>query len=59
MKHLTYTTDCMRRITDKDTGEQRIARFVEERPVSVSFFRETDANDKPTGRRFWKGALVS
>ena len=53
MKHLTYRTDCLRRIKDKETGEIRIARMVEDRAVSVEF--QEDEN----GRRFWKGAAVA
>jgi len=29
----TYTTDCMRRITDAETGEKKVVRFQEERAV--------------------------
>lgn len=32
----TYTTDSMRRIKDKETGELRVARFKEDRKVSVT-----------------------
>lgn len=48
----TYTTDCMRRVQDKETGEQKIVRFQEERAVSVTLVPV----DKAV---FWKGARVA
>lgn len=48
----TYTTDCLRRITDPETGETRIARMVETRAVSVTL-------TPVDGRVFWKGARVA
>lgn len=48
----TYTTDCMRRIKDKDTGEERIARMEETRGVSVTLVE----HDKAV---FFRGARVA
>jgi hypothetical protein len=32
----TYTTDCFRKVQDKETGEFSVKRWVEERQVSVN-----------------------
>ncbi len=48
----TYTTDCMRRIKDKETGEQKVARFVETRAVSVTLTENE-------GAVFFRGARVA
>lgn len=48
----TYTTDCMRRVIDEETGEQKIVRFQEERGVTA----ELTVVDKAV---FWKGARVA
>ena len=48
----TYTTDCMRRIKDPETGEQRVARMVETRAVSVTLVE----HDKAV---FFRGARVA
>ncbi len=47
-----YKTDCLRRIQDAETGEQRIARMEETRAVSVTL-------SVHEGRVFWKGARVA
>jgi len=49
----TYTTDCMRRIKDKETGELRVARMQEERGISVTLSTTDD------GRVFHKGARIA
>lgn len=48
----TYTTDCMRTVTDPETGEQRVARMVETRAVSVTLVE----HDKAV---FFRGARVA
>lgn len=47
----TYTTDCMRRVTDEERGIATIKRWQEQRQVTVTV---TTAN----GRNFWKGAAI-
>lgn len=48
----TYTTDCMRRIKDAETGEERIARMEETRAVSVTLVE----HDKKV---FFRGARIA
>lgn len=48
----TYTTDCMRRIKDPETGEKRVARMVETRAVSVTLTENE-------GAVFFRGARVA
>lgn len=47
----TYTTDCLRKVQDED-GTVRVARMVEERPISVSL----DVRDSKV---FWKGGRIA
>ena len=49
----TYTTDSMRRIKDKETGELRVARMQEERAVSVTLVTTDDK------RVFHNGARIA
>ena len=47
----TYTTDSMRRIKDKETGELRVARMQEERAVSVTLVTTDDKSVFHNGAR--------
>ena len=49
----TYTTDSMRRIKDKDSGEMRVARMQEERAISVTLVTTDDK------RVFHNGARIA
>ena len=49
----TYTTDSIRRIKDKETGELRVARMQEERAVSVTLVTTDDK------RVFHNGARIA
>ena len=49
----TYTTDSMRSIKDKETGELRVARMQEERAVSVTLVTTDDK------RVFHNGARIA